>query len=276
MRRVDRAREAARAWQERKDEEMRQLLRFEHLFFQIKDSSKDYVSLELLHTFLSYAAMGHSAAKRAAMLRKLSRDPKLSGKRKHSVETDGTTSASQLVTRVDRATFVRCCAELCADVPADTLDLAALTFRETSEMLENQETERRVERARQIDQHAKVIMPTAFITFLLALFGITFTDSYAPPNQARDGSSTRASVATMFVGFGQVSDWAPWSIAASITFPLTMGLIIYGSSSIKSFLAQRKLSRRIDALQRASQLQWASQQASTSHVLTRERSADRL
>jgi len=217
MRRAYRQREAAQAWQLRKAYEMQQLLRFEQTFFRLKDASEDYVPIEVLRVFLSYAAMDQPVAARAAALRRLSSD--------HAI---------------DRAAFVRCCVELCMHLPPDTLDLAISAFRATVDTLESRQTEQCVERAHKVDQFAKCVLPTAFVTFLLVIFGITFTDSYI---EGDDGS------VKMFAGFGHVESWASWSILASIFFPLGVAFVVYGSSYVVSGLNKRSVTQRVLALQ---------------------------
>ena len=199
--------------------------------------------------FLAYAALDRTIAARTAALELAA-----------SVPPKGKHLATRVATRptadVDRAMFVRVAAGLLADTPEEQLSLSVEAYMQTVEALAADAIQAqtwigwnpmspdergflcglptglqslpigqaRAARARRVDDVSCVVLPCAFLTSMVCLFGLDFEDSY--------GDLSAVPIQMMFSGLPSAS-WQAWSAALTFLIPLGVAAAWFGASRAK-------------------------------------------
>ena len=204
------------------------LLLLESLFFKLKPPHRSNLLVEELRMFLAYAAIEQPISQRAAAIERLAQPS--------SGHARGT------VVEVDRLEFVRATSHLLSDTPEDILSRAVEAYTHTVEALASQAAQARMARARRVDEVACIVLPCTFITAMVIVFGLDFTDGYLV-------SQTDGPVPQMFTGFPNAT-WEAWSAALTFLIPLAAVVIYIGISRANLRRTVRKQQNRAHRLHR--------------------------
>ena len=174
------------------EDELNRLILFEHLFFTIDVKAKGFISHEAAAQFLSYAALHIKPSDRKALI--------------ESVDHSG----SGVIFRWE---FVRLCTQALSSVPMGTLEMAQQNFSSAQEMFRVRNRTKWLALAKKIDASTRYYLPPLYMTWVILLFNIEFSDDY----EVNPG-------APMFEGFGRVHISAG-GVLRSLIVPLLIGFV---------------------------------------------------
>ena len=149
--------------------DMSKLLRFEAYFFEVDVEADDYLTMDELRTFLSYAAMDQPIAARIEALRSINRK-----KSNAANPIDEWGNAANKVSRID---FVRVCSNLLWDVPDEVIRESCNAYKNAVNTAKNNSENYWSDLAQTIDETSRIFIPGTFLICLFILFGTEFYDN---------------------------------------------------------------------------------------------------
>ena len=182
------------------EEDVRKLIFFETLFFQIDENAAGELSFEQASRFLSFAAMHLDPAARLAALSR----------------ADSTQDR-----RLVRWEFVQLCTEHLSATPFDQLELAANNYLSASAMFNTRAQRYWKSVAKQIDMFTRLTLPVAYISWIIFLWHMELSDGY------EDAGSK------MFAGLG------PWTVSAVGVLEALMPLLVLAMLAVSWALSRK-------------------------------------
>ncbi|KAL1505119.1 hypothetical protein AB1Y20_008878 [Prymnesium parvum] len=189
----------------------KRLVFYEKLFFALDSEAKGYITFEEAAKFLGYAALDLPPNERKRLLQEAS-------------------SEDETLVRFE---FVELCILSLQQVPLDVLEWSIENMVSSKTMVDRRNTIKWRRVAKTVDMRSRIILPVAYITWLVTLFNLDFSDNYATDPEA-----------PMFNGFGNVA-LSTAGVLKSIVPPLVTIFILF------SWYMSRRLAVKRELLQKA-------------------------
>ena len=189
-------------------DDFERLLTFEQLFFEIDDEVRGYIGLLETNAFLSYVAPHIDFAARKEVIARNNED------------ADDRFVAPE---------FIALCAELLWDVPLQQLAVGVATYKAARHVALHKSNMRWKRAAKWVDRQARLWVPAAYTTLLVAVFQVDLSDRYNEGPQS------------MFEGWAPTVLVRAGNILAILTSPCHSSL---GCSSLRRRSSSTSLDRR--------------------------------
>ena len=191
-------------------DDFERLLTFEQLFFAIDAEARGYIGLLEANAFLSYVAPHVDfAARKEAIAR-------------NNEDADDRFVAPE---------FIALCFELLWDVPLPQLAVGVATYQAARHVALHKSNMRWKRAATWVDRQARLWVPAAYTTLLVAIFQVDLRDQYmydAEPQSMFEGWAP-----TVLIGAG--------SVLAILAVPLIIALLLASAAVLKRVARQKKL-----------------------------------
>lgn len=189
-------------------DDFERLLTFEQLFFEIDAEARGYIGLLETNAFLSYVAPHIDFAVRKEVIARNNED------------ADDRFVAPE---------FIALCAELLWDVPLQQLAVGMATYKAARHVALHTSNMRWKRAAKWVDRQARLWVPAAYTTLLVAVFQVDLSDQYNEGPQS------------MFEGWAPTIIVRAGSILAILAVPLIIGLLLASAAVLKRVARQKKL-----------------------------------
>ena len=189
-------------------DDFERLLTFEQLFFEIDDEVRGYIGLLETNAFLSYVAPHIDFAARKEVIARNNED------------ADDRFVAPE---------FIALCAELLWDVPLQQLAVGVATYKAARHVALHKSNMRWKRAAKWVDRQARLWVPAAYTTLLVAVFQVDLSDRYNEGPQS------------MFEGWAPTVLVRAGNVLAILAVPLIIGLLLASAAVLKHVARQKKL-----------------------------------